>query len=86
MLTTIHLYLRYEGSTPFSLSYQRLKRLRNLPFLSFIFTVRYPLMCKQAMTRICIQTDSKRKTGKRRYKPRTPVVTRLRSNRQWETY
>ena len=30
--------------------------------------------------------DSKRKTGKRRYKPRTPVVTRLRSNRQWEPY
>ena len=30
--------------------------------------------------------DSKRKIGKRRYKPRTPLVTRLRSNRQWEPY
>ena len=30
--------------------------------------------------------DSKRKTGKRRYKARTPLVTRLRSNRQWEPY
>ena len=30
--------------------------------------------------------DSRRKTGKRRYKARTPVVTRLRSNRQWEPY
>ena len=30
--------------------------------------------------------DSSHKTGKRRYKPRTPLVTRLRSNRQWEPY
>ena len=30
--------------------------------------------------------DSKRKTGKRRYKPRTPLVTRLRSNKQCEPY
>ena len=30
--------------------------------------------------------DSRRKTGKRRYKARTPVVARLRSNRQWEPY
>ena len=30
--------------------------------------------------------DSWRKTGKRRYKARTPVVARLRSNRQWEPY
>ena len=29
--------------------------------------------------------DSKRKTGKRRYRPRT-LVTRLRSNKQWEPY
>ena len=30
--------------------------------------------------------DSKRKTEKRRYKPRTPFATRLRSNKQWEPY
>ena len=30
--------------------------------------------------------DSKRKTGKRRYKPRTPLVSRLRSNKQCEPY
>ena len=30
--------------------------------------------------------DSRRKTGKRRYKARTPLVARLRSNTQWEPY
>ena len=30
--------------------------------------------------------DSKRKTVKRRNKPKTPLVARLRSNRQWEPY
>ena len=30
--------------------------------------------------------DSKRKTVKRRYKPKPPLVARLRSNRQWEPY
>ena len=30
--------------------------------------------------------DSRRKTGKLRYKARTPLVARLRSNRQWEPY
>ena len=29
---------------------------------------------------------SRRKTGKRRYKARTPLVARLRSNTQWEPY
>ena len=30
--------------------------------------------------------DSRRKTGKRRYKARIPLVARLRSNTQWEPY
>ena len=30
--------------------------------------------------------DSRRKTGKRRYKARTSVVAKLRSTRQWEPY
>ena len=30
--------------------------------------------------------DSRRKTGKRRYKERTPLVAKLRSNRQWKPY
>ena len=33
-----------------------------------------------------MRPDSNCKTGKHRYKPRTPLVTRLQSNRQWEPY
>ena len=45
-----------------------------------------PILPEDSAHAIMMETppDSKRKTGKRRYKPRTPFVTRLRSNKQWE--
>ena len=47
-----------------------------------------PILPEDSAHAIMMETppDSKRKTGKRRYKPRTPLVTRLRSNKQWEPY
>ena len=47
-----------------------------------------PVLPEDSAHAIMMETppDSKRKTGKRVYKPRTPLVTRLRSNRQWEPY
>ena len=47
-----------------------------------------PVLPEDSAHAIMMETppDSKRKTGKRRYKPRTPLVTRLRSNKQWEPY
>ena len=47
-----------------------------------------PVLPEDSAHAIMMETppDSKRKTGKRRYKPRTPFVTRLRSNKQWEPY
>ena len=47
-----------------------------------------PVLPEESAHAIMMETppDSKRKTGKRHYKPRTPLVTRLRSNRQWEPY
>jgi len=47
-----------------------------------------PILPEESAHAIMMETppDSKRKTGKRHYKPRTPLVTRLRSNRQWEPY
>ena len=47
-----------------------------------------PVLPEDSAHAIMMETspDSKRKTGKRHYKPRTPFVTRLRSNKQWEPY
>ena len=47
-----------------------------------------PVLPEDSAHAIMMETppDSKRKTGKRRYKPRTPFVTRLRSNKQWKPY
>ena len=47
-----------------------------------------PVLPEDSAHAIMMETppDSKRKTGKRRYKSRTPLVTRLRSNKQWEPY
>lgn len=47
-----------------------------------------PVWPEESAHAIMMETppDSKRKTGKRLHKPRTPLVTRLRSNRQWEPY
>ena len=49
---------------------------------------RSPLLPENSAHAIMMETppDSKRKTGKRHYKPGTPFVTRLRSNKQWEPY
>ena len=47
-----------------------------------------PVLSEDSAHAIMMETppDSKRKTGKRRFKPRTPFVTRLRCNKEWELY
>ena len=47
-----------------------------------------PILPEDSAHAIMMETppDSKLKTGKCRYKPRTPLVTRLQSKKQWEPY